>query len=54
MKIARTDFLRIVAAGGAGLTLGIEVRPSRAAAAAARDFSPVAWLQDASPTGRRP
>ena len=30
MTIARTDFLRIVAAGGAGLTLGIELRPRAA------------------------
>jgi len=45
MKIARTDFLRIVAVGGAGLTLGVELRPRAAAAAAAPDFSPVAWLK---------
>ena len=45
MTIARTDFLRIVAAGGAGLTLGIELRPRAAVAEAAHDFSPVAWLK---------
>ena len=44
-KIARTDFLRIVAVGGAGLTLGIELRPTTAVAAAAHDFSPVAWVK---------
>jgi isoquinoline 1-oxidoreductase beta subunit len=43
--IARTDFLRIVAIGGAGLTLGIQFRPETALAAAAQDFSPVAWLK---------
>jgi isoquinoline 1-oxidoreductase subunit beta len=45
MKIARTDFLRIVAVAGAGLTLGIEFRPAVAGAAAGVDFSPVAWLK---------
>jgi isoquinoline 1-oxidoreductase beta subunit len=45
MKIARTDFLRIVAVSGAGLTLGIELRPTAAVAEAAVDFSPVAWVK---------
>ena len=44
-KVARTDFLRIVAMAGAGLTLGIDLRPRPAAAEAGRDFSPVAWLK---------
>jgi isoquinoline 1-oxidoreductase beta subunit len=43
--IARTDFLRIVAVAGAGLTLGIELRPAAAAADGVPDFSPVAWVK---------
>ncbi len=45
MTIARADFLRIVAVAGAGLTRGIELRPRAASAAAAQEFSPVAWLK---------
>ncbi len=43
--LARTDFLRVVALGGAGLALGIELSPGAASAAAGTDFSPVAWLR---------
>jgi len=43
--LARTDFLRIVVAGGAGFALGIELAPGTASAAAGSDFSPVAWLR---------
>lgn len=41
--LARTDFLRIVAVAGAGWTLGLETRP--AAAGAAGDWSPLAWVR---------
>ena len=44
-KIARTDFLRVVAIAGTGLTLGIDLRPATAVAEAGHDFSPVAWLK---------
>jgi len=43
MTIDRKNFLRVVAAAGAGLALGVEMAPPGAAAAA--EFSPVAWLR---------
>ena len=44
--LERKDFLRIIALGGAGLALGLELAPATAAAAVApSDFSPVAWLR---------
>ena len=45
LALDRKAFLRIVAVAGTGLTLGIELRPAAAGAAAAKDFSPVAWLR---------
>jgi isoquinoline 1-oxidoreductase beta subunit len=45
--LERGEFLRIVALGGVGLALGLELAPGRAGAAAvpAGEFSPVAWLR---------
>jgi isoquinoline 1-oxidoreductase beta subunit len=43
-QVARTDFLRIIAISGAGLTLGV-ARPSAARAETGHEFSPVAWLK---------
>jgi len=47
----RKDFLRIVAVGGVGLTLGLELAPGAGEGAAAADFSPVVWLK-MHPDGR--
>ena len=44
MSIDRKNFLRIVAAAGAGLALGLEVAPAGASAPSS-EFSPVAWLR---------
>ncbi len=41
----RKDFLRIVAIGGAGFTLGVEFAPGAGEAAPAADFSPVVWVK---------
>ena len=43
-SLDRKDFLRIVAVAGAGLSLGLEMVP-RSAAAAAPSFVPVAWVE---------
>jgi isoquinoline 1-oxidoreductase beta subunit len=44
--LSRKDALRIFAVAGAGLSLGIEMRPAGASAAtAAGDFSPVVWVK---------
>jgi isoquinoline 1-oxidoreductase beta subunit len=48
--VPRKHFLRIFAAAGAGLTLGVEFAPRGADAAAAADFSPAVWLK-MHPTG---
>jgi isoquinoline 1-oxidoreductase beta subunit len=47
IALERKDFLRIVAAGGAGLALGVELVPGVAEAAlpAAPAFVPVAWVE---------
>ena len=45
----RKDFLRIVAAGGAGLSLGLELMPR--AGSAAGDFTPLGWVK-MHPDGR--
>ena len=47
IALERRDFLRIVAAGGAGLALGVELLPgvAEAAAPAAPAFVPVAWVE---------
>jgi isoquinoline 1-oxidoreductase beta subunit len=43
--LSRRDALRIFALGGAGLALGVELRPDAASAAAAPEFSPLVWLR---------
>jgi len=43
--LERKDFLRIVALGGVGLSLGLEFAPATAAAAPAADFSPLVWVK---------
>lgn len=47
----RHDFLRIVALGGAGLSLGLEFTPRPGAAVPAADFSPLVWVK-MHPDGR--
>ena len=49
--LERKDFLRIVAVGGAGLALGMELVPRGAAAAGQADFTPVGWVK-MHPDGR--
>ena len=43
--LERKDFLRIVALGGAGLSLGLEFAPAAGESAPAGDFAPVVWLK---------
>ena len=45
IALERKDFLRVVAIGGAGLTLGIEFAPAAGDAAPSADFSPVVWVK---------
>ncbi|MGA2395492.1 MAG: molybdopterin cofactor-binding domain-containing protein [Candidatus Lustribacter sp.] len=47
----RKDFLRIVALGGAGLSLGLGLAPGTGETAPAADFSPLVWVK-MHPDGR--